>query len=1315
MLKSEVIDVGPDEKYTFSYFEDDPVETIRFRIANVLNTHPDRLLILVGLKFDYDYYQKDPRRWEALFTRLSYNDTPIQQIPFQEYLNTYRSPPLSVRYEGYEKSTWMNKPAELEEIYSPTREFVEYRLFGVEEQKSYILALNFNNPGVSKIPAAQIPIPLQKSLISTVHKVENIVQFKAIRYDERAENVSPYYFPALTPSTPIRLNDETVSLLDKNTNLLKDLLGLKNINEPEAISITRIRFYTEFVETDFGNATRTRFEQIFYGLTLSEEVPCVTYFTSQGEVSRHKFFVKNPKTKDPEIKIPVWKAWIRRQPYKNQPTLIFYRGDSDKVYDRISITPTSISMTLFRENKKNTKTVDQMKKEVLKWLKKFDAVMSFVNPNDIDEERWEAQDIRFAAKYDVSIDKDDIDTRRLNCVSSLFNQPNRDELIFNILRTDRTNLGVTPVEMKIIQMKMEGVVRPADVAKELNISMDDARRSLEEVEGKIEENPNLPDRIFRGFPSIELTSKEVLGSSVSDVERIVKYGSMLRYIIGYPDRELDRICPKRMETVSVDTGVAPVETVDVDKGFEDQYGDIFGYLEEEAPAQEIKEQEPVKELSTKKPVSNKKDSSLYGYFLSRLMGFDENTFETKGSNYPKKCQQPYQPIIMSEEELKKVEGTPYDPRALPDDRRIDLQDPNGVVICPEYWCSKDEVPLTNDQLEVVDGEKVCPFCGGKIRRSDKDDVREYPVYKRKDGFIYPGFLDEKYKSAKTGKLKPCCKQVPMKPEKTKTDDKYYIVLEGKEVKELRTSYLKQSLLDSLNIKQDYEIFKKSNNRISNGMGGFFRIGLGDPLKNLPNLLGLPTKLPSPHEVPELTLKCSFVRSWDAPGDKYAYVVNNSLQKVSPYDKNNLVRQSLSKIISGISEAYEKKQLSKLQEIEYVAVVLQIDIFRLFVKTNTLGCFLYSQMVKPRTRGIVLLQDGNTIDILGHVLRSQRDFKYKVNVFESPFTSDTYSILEKLRSESCKSQIPNYSLALNVMRDILAASGKDDFQVILDPFGRGQSFYIPGQMVLPFQPVVLPDMSQIKLAGYASIQKENIPTYENVQKYLEIAEKYSDGYGWSEDLSNADNQRVEVLLKSGLRIPVYPETIQSSQSSEVIETTADLGEDKLVFGSPSEELETDYKQISYSSEIYEFLIYQLTKDTREKEEALRTSLLQPTPKVKEVEPLLRSWFDATTEFISKKEPIQFVSKIRSPCGQFTPKNKCTGNLCAWNGKTCKIQVRETVNKEKLFHRLLSTLVENSKIRAMVLDGRTSPFFTTVLFLELPNELIVTDLDIVNIGV
>jgi hypothetical protein len=79
------------------------------------------------------------------------------------------------------------------------------------------------------------------------------------------------------------------------------------------------------------------------------------------------------------------------------------------------------------------------------------------------------------------------------------------------------------------------------------------------------------------------------------------------------------------------------------------------------------------------------------------------------------------------------------------------------------------------------------------------------------------------------------------------------------------------------------------------------------------------------------------------------------------------------------------------------------------------------------------------------------------------------------------------------------------------------------------------------------------------------------------------------------------------------------------------------------------------------------------------------------------------------GQLTKDTCNASHMCAWAGK-CKIQIRDTFSKPKVFQKLLRTLIENSKIRSLVIDGRTTPFFSTILYLELPNELIITDREI-----
>jgi hypothetical protein len=71
------------------------------------------------------------------------------------------------------------------------------------------------------------------------------------------------------------------------------------------------------------------------------------------------------------------------------------------------------------------------------------------------------------------------------------------------------------------------------------------------------------------------------------------------------------------------------------------------------------------------------------------------------------------------------------------------------------------------------------------------------------------------------------------------------------------------------------------------------------------------------------------------------------------------------------------------------------------------------------------------------------------------------------------------------------------------------------------------------------------------------------------------------------------------------------------------------------------------------------------------------------------------------------NTCkSSTLCGWHEGTCKIKVKPIVDKRSLLKRMTKVLSENSKQRALVLDGRLSPFFSTILYLEMPHELITT---------
>jgi hypothetical protein len=1298
MLQRRVVKFDSKERFNVSFFEDDMIETVRQQIGITLDTHPNRLFILVGVKLPKDYYVKDPRRWEALFDRISYNGQPIQKDQFNEYQKQYRVPALSIPFESYNRTDWLSIPENLSKMFMPSEDFIEYRILGVTEARSYILPLTVKDQESSKIPSTTLPIAELKGLLYSFHSTDDITDFLIKSYTETDEVVTRAYFPFLQSNTPPRLSQETGNLLAKNNKLLNDLLNLKVVEE-ENTSIKRIRFIIPFVTTEFGSAIRTRFEQIFYGLTVSSEIPYVQFFTSRSESNRHKFYSEDTKNKSPSIDVSVLKGWINStKPQRNRPTLLMYRGSSKDNFDRISITSTDIVLSCYRD-KKTKKTTEQLKRELYDWLLTFDAVVGFVEPSDLDLDRWVLDDLSVLIKYKEPIN-DDLDLRRFNCISSFFGVMDKPDT-FRLLRTDHTADGISAVEVKLLQMRsQQGFLSTADVQAELNITADEATNILRQLDNKLAENPSIADRSFRGYPLIYIEPEYILFSSVGKLDLAIKYANILRFILSTPKSdELDAICPKRMETVEIKSLVEPSIEVTQD------YGDLFDYLEEE----QQDETESVV-TSSKSTVKVKKQDTKYSYFNERLRSFDPKTFDTPV--FPKKCEHKHQPIILTDNDFERLVDSEYDPTTyLNEEKIMKLENPNGTVICPEYWCVRDNIPLQESQLEKSDGVLKCPKCKGKVRESDDNDIRQYTVIKRDKALTYPGFT-------KTGNF-PCCYKSPRKVTlKQEDDDKYYVLSETKtNLSEFRFAFLSPDLINSLYIDETYKMIMRSGRRIPSGVSGYFRVGIGHATKTLPMLLSFKSninkiKIKSPIESISTVLKCSFISTWKRVSDTHSKKIFEMLDDFEPFSKNDLLKKNMSRIISGIQDAYDAEELSPIHEIEYAAISLQCEVFRIHLDTNTLSCSFSSSITRPKNRGIILLQNKDEIDILSFIYVSSRTFAYTSNIYTEPFNSKTQQEVERLRNISCKGEIPSYNEALGVLPDILGKIDAENYSIILDPFGRGQAFYVEGKMVLPFKPTNLPDVAQSKISGYKDVF--SLPSYEEVKEYLPIAQNYSSGYAWKEDVYDSKGYRVEIVTQSGLVIPVQPELIEGkTENTEVTNTVRKFGEEELVFGEPSSELQTIYRDVNYSSEIFEFLLFQLSKDLSTDDYSKLRDALEDS-NTKTLKPLLEKWFTSTTMFIDIENPSEFISKIRKPCGQFS-KSSCKGNLCGWDGNVCKIKVKDTIDKDMLFNRLLTTITKNVKIRATVLDNRITPFFSTILYLELPHEMILSDseLDIINV--
>lgn len=1285
MFRTELIHGVTKERRPVTFFEDDTIEVVRQQASKAFDIHPDRMFLLVGIQFPRSYYTRDKRNWDALFMRLSLNGMPIPREMFAAYCSEYRSPAIAIPYrELIDRETWMEYPDDLRDIFEPPGDFIEYRILGVDQFKSYALPWKPSAGLSARIPAAQQPIPENARIFTSFYPMSSIRSMVMIPYTAEDEGTTAY-FPLLRATTPARLSVDTIRTMDETSVHLVDVLNL-DPPVPAEVNVLRAKWYVPFVDTNFGDAVRIRFEQIFYGLTLSEKSPCVTYFTSNADSSRHKFFVEDTKNKTPVLDLAMWISWwTNSKPSRNRPTLVLYRGKSREHYDRISISSIDITFSAYRDTS-NTESVEELRKSLEEWYETLDAVTPFVETSDMVPCRWELQDIKFSARY--AKEMHELDPRRLNCIQFLFSTMDLNKSTFRLLRADASGEDVSPSELRILQrMRETPGLTPADIDF---LPIQEATRTLAGLQLRLEEDPGLIQRVFTSFPIVQFSQDRAVMSSARSMDLPLRYINILRYILSDPkSKELDRVCPKRMETVGAEKVVVPTTVVDVDLAAE--FGDLFEYLEEDK--EEQKEEEPVEE---KKIKIKQKSDTQHKYFYKRLQALDPGRFnEDESKRYTKECEQSHQPIALTEEELTRIMKE-YDPREnLPPEKRMNIA--SGLVVCPEYWCMYDKIPLQESQLVMREGSLACPVCLGKLRTSAKmKDPREYPLIERPKSFNYP---KTKY-TTDEGEDMPCCYKTPGKKKivDEERENKYYIQLETKMgLGPFRIAYLPTTVLNALKIPEEYTLERNAQNRIQSGVSGFFRVGIGLPRETIGTFVGLATAVPQPKDNIKIIMKCSFLNTWRETDDRDFAEIREKVEL-----QDDLSRDHVTRLICGIQRAYEEKRLSKLQELEYVSLSLQTDIFHLHLDTNTASCLFFSQ-ARPRTRSIVILERGEDIDILAHVTRIGKRFEFNANVYTPPFTKEQTLELERLRYFACMTDVPRLEDASRLLRDLIAEYG-DTLMFIQDPFGRIQAFFFPNHISLPFKNVTFGETSYPKVAGYHLVV-DQLPTYENAMEALNRMK--SPYYMYESDVYDGDGNVVELMLKNGLRIPIRPTKKKPAGDIEN-EMTNILRqpESVLAFGEKNKEDHTTYSTISYASEVYDYLLFELS-NTLEHATPLRRAIAAVDEEL--LDPLLREWFDRAILVVDT--PVQFISKIRTPCGQFTKQDTCEkGTMCGWNGSQCRLKVRDTLSLPMLYRKLKHALLENSKTRSLVLDGRITPFFSTILYLELPNEVILTDFDI-----
>ena len=1247
--------------HSVTFYEDDTIETVRQLIALEVESHPDRLFVEVKATLPAEYYSGNPSHWTDLFYRLSYDGERVTEDALKTYTTQHRLGtgfvPRTITKEEWEQRI------DVDELLMSEADFFEWRLLGLPDARSMVLPLP---PKDINLRAASIPLLRPQSLFETFHSYP-VTELRVTEVnDDMSDQVKRTFFPMLRPDTPSTVEPLRASL-EKSQKDFRALLALPAPSHEQS-AFVKAKWYIPLVSTAI-TAPRARFEQIFYGLTVSKTTPHIAYFTAKTETIRHKFYVEDPATKVPVLDTTLLRGWMAKTlPQRRKPTLLLYRGTSSTHFDRIAMTDTDITVDVRRE-KSSKATLEDLQKDMLTWIRSLDAVVPFLVESDIDSSRWELSELSLVATYAKEISE--FDMRRFQCLQSIFGVQND---TFRLLRAEQTSGDLSPRLLQAYQiLNQEASPQTPDfLADEMGISLADAQTLMTDLEG-LSEDVNF-ERSLRAYPTLKFWRKEVVIRFVTNPERTLKYADLLRYVLTTDDDDaVGEVCPRRMEEVAARV-VVPQQDVNMEEEPEvdTELLAMLGLSADETPAETEPEAAPVPRA--RKLKIDQKSTGTHNYFNTRLKEFDPNTFDQ--SFYPKKCDKPQQVIALTPADKARI-GSEYDYSEAPESERLDLTDPDATVICPPFWCMRDEIPLREDQLIAGDdGELHCPKCNGKVRPNDSADSREYTVIRREATAKYPDYM--KKESTLNNRKVPCCYVQPRSTSETiSKEDKLYIFREDvKSLPGLRTAYLSANLAAKLKVTPNYSKTVKKGHLIF-GEADVFRIGLGRPAETLPVLLDDKTVIKRPKDARENVIRCSFFRTWKTTADG---------------------ESAIDRIVNSIDVAYENHQLSVLEELEYVTSFLKSEVILIDPATEQVLCGFWSDTLGANSRTIAVIGQ----DILGLVKRkrSGKTFKteFTVNLRSPPFGDTTWPHLVDLHKQACSVGLPTFDDAVAEFQ----RAGKPTYQVILDPFERIQALMLPGEVILPILPTTRKPFAGVTVrSGYVDLVKGDLPTASSESVF--VKESKHPGFRIARDHRTVAGVLVEYELASGFRVPIQPDGTGSGPATEVTDTVRRLDETTLVNGSPKEDDIRLHSEVSYAAEVYEFLMFTLSKDIQENETLYRSIENRSSTLYRD----LSAWFDDNAFEDTVKSYPTFVSKVRTPCGQFTSADVCNkAPLCGWRGSTCNIKVNPIVKKQDLLKRMVKTLRDNDKQRSLVLEQRMSPFFSTILYLELPHELITT---------
>jgi hypothetical protein len=100
-------------------------------------------------------------------------------------------------------------------------------------------------------------------------------------------------------------------------------------------------------------------------------------------------------------------------------------------------------------------------------------------------------------------------------------------------------------------------------------------------------------------PVVKFSSSEVLISGVTNIDRVMNYANILRFVLTSDSSSIDQVCPRRVERVEAMASVipqAPVSTITLKKSLLDALADLEEDEPEPEPQAQVAPPAPVEEL-----------------------------------------------------------------------------------------------------------------------------------------------------------------------------------------------------------------------------------------------------------------------------------------------------------------------------------------------------------------------------------------------------------------------------------------------------------------------------------------------------------------------------------------------------------------------------------------------------------------------------------------------------------------------------------------------------------------------------------------------